>query len=277
MFVSKLVPLSIFLILIPSILGWGRIGHRIVGEIAQIHLPVHIQKSAIELLDGQSFAQASTWSDEIRGDKAYESTFWYHFINIEDDQTLETANRRKEGDIVMAIEKFEKELSNPELSREQRQEALKWLIHLIGDIHQPLHVGRSADEGGNKHQVFWFHIPSNIHKVWDEHIIENQKLAYKEYVDYLMNALPPQQVFKWQQDGLKTWVKESFELRETVYKTGNKRLEYAYLGHNTPIVNRRMVQAGVRLANSIETAFENVYRSQKKDFTKANGPWEVHE
>ena len=121
------------------------------------------------------------------------------------------------------------------------------MIHLVGDLHQPLHVGKSADQGGNKIQVNWMGMPTNLHRVWDEHLVLEQELSFTEMSDFL-NYYEPEEIRQWQADNLMIWLQESYDLRGVAYKLGNRSLSYEYYGRCVPIINRRLRQAGIRLA-----------------------------
>ena len=90
---------------------------------------------------------------------------------IEDGQTYEASKKSATGDAVRELRRFLKVLDG-DAPKAKKVEALKWVVHLVGDLHQPLHVGRGADRGGNKIEVTWFGKPSNLHKVWDDGLID---------------------------------------------------------------------------------------------------------
>ena len=231
---------------------FGRIGHRTVAEIASRHIKTSTLIETKRLLDGRSLAMVANWPDEIRDDAKWKHTIWWHFVNVEDNQTYEVSKKNPKGDIVQTILRFEKLLSNSK-SDSEKAEALKWLIHLVGDLHQPLHVGRSQDHGGNKVQVNWMGFPSNLHKVWDEHLIQEQRLSFTEMSDFL-NFYTKDEIKRWQADDITVWLKESFDLRKEVYKIGNRSLNYDYYGRCVPIINKRIRQAGIRLAALLDKA-----------------------
>lgn len=232
--------------------GWGPNGHRIVGLIAQHHLTPQAAEGLGHLIGYQSLAQVSTWADEIRSDPAWKKADPWHYISIDDDETLDTTHRNPKGDILWAIERFQKVLASRTASIQERTTALKFLVHLVGDIHQPLHVGRREDRGGNLVMVLWFGRPSNLHSVWDSGMIDHQKLSYTEFTGFIDHA-SAEQIERWQHSGVRDWLLESVKLRKQVYAVGERDLGYDYEYRNLPTVKRRLLQAGIRLAGLLNS------------------------
>lgn len=234
--------------------SWGPTGHRVVGAIAEIHLSEEARAAVRDLLGSESLARASTWADEIRSDPSWSRAAPWHYINIGDDETLETTERNPRGDVLEAMERFEGVLRDPEASRQDRVEAIRFLVHFVGDVHQPLHVGRASDAGGNRVLVLWFGEATDLHSLWDSDLIRSMELSYTELARFLDHPTP-EQVAAWQDSGYRDWIAESFELRDEVYDLGDRRLGYGYLRAKKPIVERRLLQAGVRLAGLLNAIF----------------------
>jgi hypothetical protein len=233
---------------------WGAIGHRIVGRIAEQHLSAEARQQLQALLGPESLAQVSTWPDEIRADPRWSHASPWHYVNIGDEETYETAPKHPGGDVVEAIQRLSAVLRDPQAMPQEKVVAVKFLVHLVGDIHQPLHVGRRDDQGGNKIQGQWFGVPSNLHKVWDEQLIEAEKLSFSEFAAFL--ALPTAaDVVTWQQSTVLDWVREAMSLRPQVYDIGDGQLSYAYIYKQMPTVKERLLRAGVRLAGLFNTIF----------------------
>ncbi len=245
----------------PAAPVWGQNGHRIVGEIATRHLSEEAAAAVEALIGPIDLAQAGTWADEIRSDSTWDHAAPWHYITIEDDQTLETAPRNPDGDIVEAMERFEAVLRDPKADHEAQAQALKFMVHFVGDVHQPLHVGRGADRGGNGITVYWFGDRTNLHSVWDTRIIENQHLSFTEFTRFIDHATEAQ-VAAWQRASYADWVAESKALRDFVYDFGpdnegeeTPRLGYGYAYRATPVVRQRLLQAGIRLAGLLNDIF----------------------
>lgn len=233
--------------------GWGPNGHRVVGQIAQSHLSAHAAAQVREVLGHETLAQASTWADWIRSHPDWRHASPWHYVTIEDDETYESSSKNPAGDIVKAMERFRGVLQDDGAERQDRVEALRWLVHLVGDVHQPLHVGRGADRGGNLIEVRWFGEASNLHSVWDREMIASTDLSFTELAAFLDHPTS-KQLTQWQATTPLDWVRESKALRPRVYDLGDKRLGYEYLFHNLPVVEERLLQAGVRLAGLLNSA-----------------------
>jgi len=235
--------------------GWGVTGHRVVGEIAERHLSADAAREVKELLGPDGLARVSVWPDEIRSDdELSRGTYTWHYVTIPDGETYDTIDKEPQGDIVERIQGFARVLRDPAAGKEARWQALAWLVHLVGDLHQPLHVGRGDDRGGNDVLVLWFDEPSNLHAVWDSDMIDHTRLSFTEMVRFIDHATP-EQVEAWQAAGVLDWVAESMALRQQVYDVGDRRLSWRYRYRNLPTVERRLLQAGIRLAGLLNAVF----------------------
>jgi hypothetical protein len=243
-------------LLAPSaVLAWGANGHRAVGRIAMHHLTAEAAHAVECLIGPEGLDQASIWPDEIRSDPNWKKADPWHFISIDDNETLETTARDPNGDIVEAIDRFSNVLRDPQATQEAKQEALKFLVHFVGDIHQPLHVGRRADQGGNKVPVTLFKEPTNLHSVWDTGLIESEKLSFSELAAFIDHPTL-QELQSWQSAPVAEWARESKDLRNKVYSfPADGKLSYEYSYVNVPTIKRRLLQAGVRLAGLLNSIF----------------------
>lgn len=234
--------------------AWGPNGHRIVGRIAENHLTDEAAHAIQCLLGPEGLAEAATWGDEIRSDPAWKKAEPWHFISIDDPETLETTARNPDGDVLEAMQRFEAVLRDPQSAPQAKREALKFLVHFVGDVHQPLHVGPRADLGGNRVEVMWFNEKTNLHSVWDSLLIENEKLSFSDFAE-LIDHPTLYELRTWQGATYAEWVRESKDLRARVYQIGDGKLSYQYAYRNMPTVKRRLLQAGVRLAGLLNSIF----------------------
>ncbi|MGI8634035.1 MAG: S1/P1 nuclease, partial [Segetibacter sp.] len=134
---------------------------------------------------------------------------------------------------------------------------LRMLIHIVEDIHQPFHVSANGDRGGNDIKVAWFGQPSNIHRVWDEQLIEGQELSYTEYVKAI-NFTTKQQRYEWQILPMTNWFYESYKISEDLHgelKTLEPKLSYQYVFLHIYTVNEQLLKGGVRLAGLLNEIF----------------------
>lgn len=240
----------------PSALFWGQIGHRTIGHIADGMLTKRAQKQVKRVLGHETLAEVSTWMDEVRSDNAFDYANTWHYCTIPDGMTYETAPTQEGGDVIWAIETMIKELKAGGLSPEEEAIKLKFLVHMVGDIHQPLHVGNGEDRGGNDVRVQWFGSNTNLHSVWDSRMIDGKQLSYYEFADWI-NHPDKNQVKEWQAATVRDWAMESMSYREQVYALPeNGRLGYEYSYENFDLVKLRVLQAGVRLAGVLNDIYQ---------------------
>ncbi|MFP5490658.1 MAG: S1/P1 nuclease [Bacteriovoracia bacterium] len=236
--------------------SWGTIGHRVVGHLADQRLTPATKAKVAALLGKETLADVANWADWIKSDPNWRHANPWHYVSIADGKKLAETERAEAGDIAQAIERFTLELKNKKLAKEKRREALAFLAHLIGDVHMPLHVGRKEDAGGNKVELKWFGRKTNLHEIWDEKIIEMEKMSYRDYAAWVDKASRTDEK-KWRASDLAVWMQESQDLRDLVYSyPKDKKLppywEYEYRYRTYQVLNQRLLQAGVRLAAHLE-------------------------
>lgn len=246
--------LIVLVVLSPHAYPWGQTGHRIVGRIAENHLSKEAARVVETLIGPKSLAQVSTWADEIRSNPTWKHAAPWHSVSIDDGETYDTSTKNPSGDVIEAMKRFETVLRGPQANRKDKVLALKFLVHLVGDAHQPLHAARRVDRGGRTLQVSWFGEPTNLHWVWDEHMIDATKLSFSEFAQFIDHP-SIQEIAAWQNGTYIDWLQESMNERKTVYDIGNANLSYVYWDKNLPIVKQRLLQAGVRLAGLLDSIF----------------------
>lgn len=234
--------------------AWGANGHRIVGAIAEHHLDADAKQQVSTILAGHSMARVSTWADEMRSSS---DTFWqkqaspWHYINIDSVEEFThqhfSAKEHKHDvkDAYTAILTAMKALRSPKTSQQQQQFYLRFLIHIIGDIHQPMHVGNAEDRGGNRIDVTFFREQTNLHRLWDTDLVESQKLSYSEYADFLC-CVDTKAINK--DLDIKKWLIESHHLAQDIYANTGEQVSYDYLFTYRPVMEQQLQRAGVRLA-----------------------------
>ncbi len=236
---------------------WGSTGHRTVGEIASKHLSKKAKKEINKILNNHSIAFVSTYADEIKSDRNYSKYYSWHYVNFPVDGDYASSKKNPKGDLISGIQTCIAILKDANSSKQDKSFHLKMLIHLIGDLHQPLHVGHAEDKGGNTIQVQWFGKGTNLHHVWDIDMIEKWEMSYTE-LSCNLDILSKKEIEKLQQGNLMDWVMESKTLAEEVYKTANKgdklSYRYSYLHFNT--VGEQLEKAGVRLAKILNEIYK---------------------
>jgi hypothetical protein len=239
----------------PAAFSWGKTGHRIVGELAQRNLDAKTLKAIRDLAGDEDLSHMSVWPDEIRSDPKMGYTSPWHYVSIPNGKTYFDQKRSKDGDLIEALYRFEDTIRDPKETKEHKLDALKFLIHMTGDLHQPLHVGLAEDRGGNSIRVKWFKTESNLHTIWDEELIDFEKLSFTEYTNYL-NHYSKDEKKDWEKGSFINWAQESQDLRPKVYDIGEgASLSYEYNYKVKPIVELRLKQAGLRLAFILNKIF----------------------
>jgi len=235
--------------------GWGATGHRVTGYIADKHLSKKARVAMQRILGQQSLAMASTWMDDIRSDSTFDYTADWHWVTIQDGETYDQSEKNPNSDIIQTLERIIAELKSKKLSPQEEAERLKMLIHLIGDIHQPLHVGGGTDRGGNNVKLTWFGNNSNLHRVWDSDMIDSSNLSYTELAESLYKP-DAVQVKILQRTSVRDWANESMSYRKQVYDIGDGKLGYQYRYKYFDIVQERLAQAGIRLAGVLNDIYK---------------------
>ena len=240
-----------------SLLAWGLTGHRVVGEVAQRHLTEMTNLKITKILEGASLAEVSNWMDEIKSNHAYDSLRPWHYVSIPDNGTYETSSKNPDGDVIAGIEFIMTALKKGELTSENEAKYIKILVHLIGDLHQPLHVGRAEDRGGNSIKVEWFWKSSNIHRVWDSQLIDDKKYSYTELTDIIDRA-DRGQVFMYKKGTIRDWAHEAMQYRKQIYDMpSDKKLSYDYSYKNWDTVKNQLLKGGIRLAVVLNDIYDN--------------------
>lgn len=256
----SLIFASLLFILPFSSRAWGTLGHRITGQIAETYLTPSAKRAIRQLLGHESLAMASNWADFIRSDSSYNFLSSWHYINMpaglspagfHDFLTNDTST-----DLYTRLNFVVSQLRIRSLDKAKKTFYLKLLIHLAGDAHQPMHASHAEDNGGNKFRVQWFGAPTNMHRLWDEDLINFQQLSYTEYAQAI-NYPAPAQIKQWQQQPIGDWIHESYDLAEAFYAEvkPDDKLGYPYNFHHLAILNERLLKGGIRLAGLLNSIF----------------------
>jgi hypothetical protein len=240
-----------------SAFAWGAIGHRVTGAIADDNLDGVARAHVRMILGEETLAQASTWPDEQRSNP---SEFWqktaspWHYVTVPNGVPYTTALAPAEGDAVTALNRFAATLRDPHASLDDKRLALRFTVHIIGDLHQPLHAGRPGDHGGNLVTVTWFGKPTNLHAVWDSAMIDDRQLSFSEQATWLKRAITPEQVIAWSDVRPATWIAESVRMRETIYPA-DPALSFTYGYTYRQDIDQRLSMAGIRIAAYLNWVF----------------------
>lgn len=242
--------------------SWGQKGHDTTAFIAENHLTPISREMVEELLDGKSMVYYANWLDNASHTPEYAYSKTWHYKNIDDGVAYDEAPLLDSGDIVRAIGQQVEVLQNPSSSREEKQLALKMLIHFLGDIHQPMHMGHATDIGGNRWYVKYFGKDSNIHSVWDSSLPESaHKWSYTEWQNQI-DRLSKEEENEILKDGApEKWGEETYEICKEVYSRTpqESKISYDYVAEWTPVIEQQFLRGGLRLADLLNSIFDPFY------------------
>lgn len=243
------------------LISWGVIGHRTIGKIAQNHLSAKAKLEVNKLLGTEILPLVSTFADELRPYKQFDYTNKWHYVNLSDGLNYKQVVINLKTDTVPnvynAVLNQIKILKNPNQSKLNKKFALKFLVHLVGDMHQPMHVSRAIDKGGNDIEVKFLNKKNNLHSLWDTGLVEYYGFSYTEMAYQFDNATA-KDIEKWQKDSIETWVYESYKISEQLYAEAerNNDLDYDYFPSHSQIVKKRLLQGGIRLAGLLNSIYK---------------------
>lgn len=235
---------------------WGKTGHRATGEIAESYLTPKAKREISSLLQGHGLAFVSTYGDDIKSDDAYKGYSPWHYVNFPIGKKYGEEKPSEYGDLITGIAKCVEVLKSESFTKEDKAFHLKLLVHFVGDLHQPLHVGRAEDKGGNDIQVRWFKEGTNLHRVWDSDMIDYYGMSYSE-ISKNADELSPGQVKDIQQGEILDWIYESQGLAKKIYASANigEKLGYQYMYQYFPVVRSQLQKGGIRLAKLLNEIF----------------------
>ena len=250
-----------------SAFGWGAKGHDIVAAIAEQHLTPRAKRKINKLLEGKSITYYSSWMDNIQNspywENGYNKTKTWHYANVDKGLTYETMQKNPDGDVVKGLEMLTDQMMNnyDNLTDSMRVDYLKMIVHMVGDLHCPMHAGRLSDRGGNGTKVIWFRDETNLHSVWDSRIIESARTwSYSEWCEQLDRK--DRKYRKSISDGsYEDWFSETVEESARVYEYVEAAegivpvLSYQFVYDFSPMLEEQLLNAGYRLAYVLNTIF----------------------
>ena len=238
--------------------AYDNVGHRIITDIAYQNISKKTRKQTDKVLGIRGIVYESSWADEIRSDSKYKHSYQWHYQNLKDNMTENDLmdlinNPTKEGEhLFYAIETMINRLK----ANKEDAEALKFLVHFIGDLHQPMHLGRFDDLGGNKISLNWFGKSTNLHSVWDGKITEGRNMSATEYSNYLIDKFASQnETFK--KYSLLQSVSETYAVRTEIYNYGaSDKNNYLYLYNFSDKLDVLLYRAGIYLSNVLNEIYD---------------------
>jgi hypothetical protein len=240
--------------------AWGMIGHRVVGQIADSYLTSKSRKAIKNILGAESLAMSANWPDFIKSDTSFNYLGPWHYVNLPADLDQQGVfnflKDEKAPNVYNKIQEMISVLKNKQSSPEQKKMSLRLLVHMVGDLHQPMHTARKEDLGGNKVNVTWFGSRSNLHRIWDESLVDYQQLSYTEYATEI-NHPTKAQLTSWRNTSLAENVFESYKIVDKIYANthADDKLGYRYNFDFIDTVNEQLLKGGVRLANILNEIY----------------------
>ncbi len=271
--------LSVLLLSAIVLISWGVTGHRTIGKIAENHLTPQAAAAVRELLGTATLADVSTWPDEVRSQPEYKHTAPWHYLDLELGLSYAEFQQKVENmteeNVYSAVLKQEQVLGSSTSTREEKIEALKFVVHFVGDLHQPMHVSRTEDKGGNTIQLNYEGKGTNLHAVWDSKLLDHQGLDYNQLAEKY-DHVSDKQVKEWQSDPLIKWVWESYQISTKLYAEvdamSSRSIDDSYYQAHIEIIHQRLVMAGVRLAGVLNGIFKNGLGLPAAPSTTGPGP-----
>lgn len=251
-----------------SVFGWGQKGHDTTVAIAERHLSKATANSVSNILDGMSPVYWANWLDNASHTPEYAYTKTWHYKNIDAGQKYEDVKPFETGDVVTALREQIATLSDPKSTHDEKNLALKILLHLMGDIHQPMHVGHASDKGGNKTQVQFFNQGSNLHAVWDTKLPNAAHAwTFTEWAD-ILDRVDFEKQRELSSGNIDDWAKQSYEIASQLYEAfpvGSK-ISYNEIAEWTPVVEQQFLRGGLRLARVLNAIFDPTSKDKPSDF-----------
>jgi hypothetical protein len=235
---------------------WYDEGHRLVGRLAEGRLTPQAAAAVHALLGGQSLADAALWADRIRVQRPDTKPLHYVNIPLAASGYLPARDCPTGRCIIAAIERDRLTLADTHAALAARAEALRFLTHLIGDLHQPLHVADDGDRGGNDRRVTFLGLPKNLHEVWDGELIEASGLSEEQYYARLRRRMDSLDLTALERGTAVDWALEGHALAaQRAYRLPHgATIDRGYVEASLPSVDRALIAAGVRLARVLNEA-----------------------
>jgi hypothetical protein len=229
--------------------AWGALGHRVAGELAMQYLNDTTARKIRELLGSETLAEASVWADTMRSNPSH---FWqkeapgYHFVTVPAGLSYPQIGAPPQGDAVTALALFRRQLRDPQASKMQQQRALRFALHIVQDLQQPLHTGNGRDKGGGRISLTVQGKPSNFHRVWDSEILYSAGRTRAGWTHYLQTTGLLRTPRPADADPL-VWIAESAVLRDSLYPPP-RQIDEPYLREHLPRAELQLALAAIRSA-----------------------------
>lgn len=240
-----------------DLLAWGQKGHDVTAYIAECHLTPEAAARIDRVLGGHSPVYYANWLDNASHTPPYAHTLTWHYMNVDEGETFETMPRNPKGDVLSAVRDLVAKLERGCLDAAAEVEALKMLIHLVGDMHCPMHAGHLSDLGGNRIPVLFFRSRTNLHAVWDTALVEAaRKWSYTEWRQQIDRAAHDE-VAAMQAGEPGDWIAETQAICTQIYADTPEgtKISYDYVAAATPVIELQFLRGGLRLAKLLNRIY----------------------
>ena len=242
---------------VPEAFGWGQKGHDVVAYVAECHLSRRAAKRITAVLEGHSPVYYANWLDNASHTPEYAYTSTWHYANVDEGYTYETMPRNEAGDVVTALNDIIARLRKGGLSQEEENIALRMLIHLMGDLHCPMHAGHKSDLGGNTVAVTFFGEPAKLHTVWDTHLVEAaHKWGYTEWRQQI-DRMPKTEREALCEGSVEDWFAETAVICGRIYEEipAGANISYDEVARYAPVIEEQLLKGGLRLAAVLNSIY----------------------
>lgn len=240
-----------------DLLAWGQKGHDVTAYIAECHLTPEAAARIDRVLGGHSPVYYANWLDNASHTPPYAHTLTWHYMNVDEGETFETMPRNPKGDVLSAVRDLVAKLERGCLDAAAEAEALKMLIHLVGDMHCPMHAGHLSDLGGNRIPVLFFRSRTNLHAVWDTALVEAaRKWSYTEWRQQIDRAAHDE-VAAMQAGEPGDWIAETQAICTQIYADTPEgtKISYDYVAAAAPVIELQFLRGGLRLAKLLNRIY----------------------
>jgi len=238
--------------------GWSQKGHDVVAYIAETNLSQAAADSVARILKGKSPVYWANWLDNASHTSKYSYTKTWHYKNIDAGTIYKDSKINEKGDVVTAIREQISILSSPVSTDEQKELAMKILIHIVGDLHQPMHMGHLKDLGGNKIPVKFFDRKTNLHKIWDGSIMNSgHSWSYTEWANQLDRLSDEEEAIE-SAGNVDDWALQTYDIAKRVYNYFPKgtKVSYNHVATWTPVIEQQLLRGGLRLARILNAIYD---------------------
>lgn len=258
---KKLISLAIAIVTFNLCFAWSQKGHDVTAYVAEQHLTPATRAAVDSLLKGKSMVYWANWLDNASHTPEYAYSKTWHYKNINEGVDFDKASVHPNGNIETALYQQIATLKNGEPNPEKAALALKMIIHLMGDMHQPMHMGHQTDLGGNRTKVKFFGRDTNLHTVWDNNLVESaHKWSYTEWQQQIdrPGTYNEQEIIA---GTITDWARQTWAIVTDVYGStpAGTNISYDYIALFSPTIEQQFLRGGLRLAHVLNSIFDPAY------------------